>query len=201
MKNILTFTCLSLAALHSAHATVLSFDENVDGDLGAPAAPTVLTLGAGANSIIGQVDTNNGDTRDAFTFTIAAGQTLESVFLLSYDNPTTPGVNDGNRGFYNFDDGATSVNPSGANSASLITGRTFTFSELDGVNLLDTSDQTGGSGIADGTLGPGTFTFNIQNTSTISSYELQFNVVPEPSSALLLGLGGFGLMMRRRRVS
>ena len=201
MKNILTFTCLSLAALHSAHATVLSFDENVDGDLGAPAAPTVLTLGAGANSIIGQVDTNNGDTRDAFTFTIAAGQTLESVFLLSYDNPTTPGVNDGNRGFYNFDDGATSVNPSSANSASLITGRTFTFSELDGVNLLDTSDQTGGSGIADGTLGPGTFTFNIQNTSTISSYELQFNVVPEPSSALLLGLGGFGLMMRRRRVS
>ena len=201
MKNILTFTCLSLAALHSAHATVLSFDENVDGDLGAPAAPTVLTLGAGANSIIGQVDTNNGDTRDAFTFTIAAGQTLESVFLLSYDNPTTPGVNDGNRGFYNFDDGATSVNPSSANSASLITGRTFTFSELDGVNLLDTSNQTGGSGIADGTLGPGTFTFNIQNTSTISSYELQFNVVPEPSSALLLGLGGFGLMMRRRRVS
>jgi len=198
MKTILSYCCLSFAAFGSVNATVLSYDESIEGDLGAPATPTFVTLGVGANTIIGQVDTVNGDTRDAFSFTISAGQTLQSVFLLSYDNPTTGAENDGNRGFYHIDDSLTSAIPSADVAPDLLTGRTFILSELNGVDLLATTSDTGNT-IAAGELGPGDYTFNIQNTSTISSYELQFNVVPEPSSTSLLGLGALALVMRRRR--
>ncbi len=195
MKIPLFYGCLSLATLGSVNATVLSLTETTD--FGEPEAPTLVAFGTGANTISGQVDTDNGDTRDAFTFTLSAGQTLESIFLLSYDNPATGGV--GNRGFYHIDEGSASVNPATAGAAAdLLTGRTFVFSEVDGVDLLDTSSQTGNT-IAAGELGPGTYTFNIQNTSTISAYELQFNVVPEPSSTSLLGIGALALVIRRRR--
>jgi len=199
MEKISTLASFFIfSALCNSSAAVLSYNEVVDGDLGAPTAPTSLTFGIGANTIMGQVDTGGGDTRDAFSFTLGAGQILESVILLAYDNPTTTAVNDGNTGFYHFDDGLVSVIPNGTTSASLITGRTFNFG-LAGTDLLNTTNQTGGPGIPAGELGAGSFTFNIQNTSTISDYTLQFNVIPEPTTASTLLLGSFLLLGKRSR--
>ena len=198
IKNIITTSCLSLVALSSAQAIVVAFDESADGDLGAPTAPTLLTFGIGTNTVTGQVDTNNGDTRDAIAFTLSAGQTLDSIILLAYDNPDTLALSDGNTGFFSLDNGLVSVIPGGGTSGEFLTGSTFNSTSV-GSDLLDLGNLTDGPGITGGQLGPGDYTFNIQNTSTISSYELQFNVVPEPSSTALLGLGGLALAIRRRR--
>jgi len=65
--------------------------------------------------------------------------------------------------------------------------------------LLEESNIQVGDGSPVGELGPGTYTFNIQNTSTISTYDLQFNVIPEPSMTSLLGLSALCLMLRRHR--
>lgn len=56
--------------------------------------------------------------------------------------------------------------------------------------------QTGGSGFTP-PLGPGTYTFLIQQTGPpLTGFTLAFVVVPEPSSAALLGAGLF----RRARI-
>jgi len=197
-KKIIIPSILSFVTLSSANAVVLVYDEDSDGDLGAPTSPTSLVLGAGTNTIIGEVGAS-GDTRDAFSFTLSAGQTLESIILVSYSDPETESLSDGNTGFFNLDEGLVSVIPSGVTSGDLLTGSLISGAN-NGGDFLDLSNQTDGSGLAvAGELGPGEYTFNIQNTSDAVAYELEFNVVPEPSSTSLLGLSGLFLLMRRRR--
>ena len=50
-------------------------------------------------------------------------------------------------------------------------------------------------------LGPGTYTIDIREGGAAQDYELKIsaNVVPEPSSFILVGLGALALFMRRRR--
>ena len=52
----------------------ITYDESIDGDLGAPAAPTDLGLaGLGLNTVTGQINTNMNFDPDAFSFTVDAG--------------------------------------------------------------------------------------------------------------------------------
>jgi hypothetical protein len=46
-------------------------------------------------------------------------------------------------------------------------------------------------------LGPGTYTFLIQQSGSTVSYEFDMTVVPEPTSLCLIGLGGLLLLARR----
>ena len=198
--NLAKFLITSAVLSIPASAATLQFDESVSGDLGGPAAPTSVTLGVGTNTVVGVTGGPGGATdRDAFTFTIGTGQSLVSIFLDTYN---TVGSTASNTGFYAIDEGSTTIVPNSSNSGQLLTGRTFNFQTFNPpagqVDLLETTNLTAGPGISGGELGPGTYTFLIQNTSTLSDFGLSLNVVPEPSSVLLLALGALGLGRRRR---
>ena len=77
-------------------------------------------------------------------------------------------------------------------------GNTYT----DLLNILDQGPEYAGTGF-DGPLGPGTYTFWIQEGSDQIGYTIDFVVtpVPEPGSALLIALTAGGLLMRRRRTT
>lgn len=78
-------------------------------------------------------------------------------------------------------------------SATLAVG-----TSLGGINITDNNSN----GIATfNNWSLGTFSFTgVSPTSSISTAGgVYFNVIPEPSSALLLGLGGLGLLVRRKR--
>ena len=83
------FKSIALAALavagftQSATAATI-WDEGIDGDLsGDQAAPTVLVVGVGSNSITGVTQT--GDV-DFFTFTVPDGANLAQIILTSFDS-------------------------------------------------------------------------------------------------------------------
>ncbi|MEM7145053.1 MAG: PEP-CTERM sorting domain-containing protein [Verrucomicrobiota bacterium] len=167
-----------------------------------PLMPTAVNLDVGINTFIGQVGA--ADTRDYFTFVIGAGESLTGIFLISYLDGTSGGV--GNRGYIMIDDGATSVIPSGPTTNDFLGG-----SHLDTVvfpdattNVLTTLALPAAGGVGfSAPLGPGTYTVNVQQTgSQLSNYELNFEVVPEPSSvALLFGAAGIAGWYYRRRWS
>jgi hypothetical protein len=102
-----------------------------------------------------------------------------------------------------FDDGATSVIPSGPSAASLLAGAHIAAGTLDGTDLFGnyqagSPNLLAGPGLS-GPLGPGTYTFLMQQTSMIEqTYALEFFAVPAPGVASL-GLAGLLFGVRRRR--
>lgn len=169
-------------------------NESINGDLsGIFGTPTPLNLIAGANTIIAQMG-NNGGTgatlagRDAdyFTVTLEPSETLVSITVDSFTfGPNNPGVS-----FAGYIAAAAFAGQQGAD----IDGSAF-LNATSG-NILD--DFTGGSA----PLGQGTYSFWFQETSNNTvNYQLTFNVVPEPSSALLGACGICLCLASRRRES
>lgn len=202
MKNKLWKTLLttSLLCIGTAHAQL--FDEAANGDASNDAAaPTVLNLSSGSNLVSGSVTRSNdivaGDI-DFFTFTITDGEMLEGIFLTAYDPPN-------DRGFHAINTGPTGIVPSGPNAGdpSEYLGAThLSFVGAD-TNLLDDfATPLAGQGV-EGPLGPGTYSYIIQQTGpVVSTYTLDFTVVPEPASgsvAYLLGCILAASRLRRRR--
>jgi len=194
------FASIALALAAPAAASTV-FDESIDGDLSTdPLAPTPVAFTIGSNVVSGSV-VATADTRDYFTFTIAPGQSLTGIFLLDYTDLNTGG--NGDRGFAHIDDGVTSVIPSSGTSGDFLGG-----SHLDrglfpdaAANVLDRLGLALQGGVGFGApLGPGDYTFNVQQTGPeLTGYSLSFEVVPAPST--LGALAGFGLLggLRRRR--
>ena len=196
-----------IAAIDTFSATRASFlDESVNGDFSSDGtAPTPITFGLGSNIIGGSVNSANGagevgsDSRDFITFTLGPGQTLASINLLDFDDPTTPAPNDADTGFFALVEGDSSVDPGGGfpnlGGVELEAGQPFGEDLL--AQIAD-GGVAGGSGFTE--ITDGTFTLIIQQTGPeTSNYLIDVNVVPEPSSALLLTslAGCFGLVRRR----
>ena len=205
MRKMRPFThslaLLTLSLLLAGQASALSYDEGIDGDLsGDPLNPTFLAFDVGLNTITGSVTTSApADTRDYITFTIGSGQTLDSILLFDYDDPATGPPNDGNRGYHAIDAGTTSVIPSGGTASDLLGGAHLDplTPGTDTLPILASAPQ-GGTGFST-PLGPGDYTYLIQQTGPqVSNYSLGFVVTPEPTTATLL-LSGLWVLGRRAR--
>ncbi|MDX9912689.1 MAG: GC-type dockerin domain-anchored protein [Phycisphaerales bacterium] len=169
IRAFLTAVVLSLGVSPVLADTI--HDEAVDGDLSTLASsPTPLSLSVGGNTIIGTVNFSNnaaGD-RDFFTITVPDGQEIEHVNLLAWSPADT--------GFIALNSGATGFVPGVATNGSFLAGAHITPSRVGGDLLFDfvfLSVTT--NSLSEQRLGPGTYTFVIQQTSNIvSSYTLEF---------------------------
>lgn len=201
MKNLQRNLLLAATLLCSSVAYGQLFDETTNGDASNDAAnPTVLDLLSGSNFVSGTVTRSNdlevGDI-DFYSFTIDEGQMLEGIFLTEYDPPN-------DRGFHAINSGAEGIVPSGPNvgeTSQYLGSAHLSFVGAD-VNLLeDLGTPLAGSGF-EGPLGPGTYSYIVQQTGpVVSSYSLDFAVVPEPAAGTLVSfvLVAFAICRPRRR--
>lgn len=178
-------------------ASAADYDESVSGDLSDdPLLTTTLPLDLGSNVITGSMansnDVVNGD-RDFFNFTVPVGQQLEGIFLLN--------LSPSNRGFHAINSGNQGIIPSGpgAGDPSNYLGSAHLDPTPPTTNLLpDLGTPLAGIGFS-GPLGPGTYTYVVQQTSNITQdYSLDFVLTPEPASVSLVGLGVLATLRRRR---
>ena len=168
---------LLLAALAVPAAAAVIHDESVNGDLSTnPATPTALAFPVGSSTVIGTTGNTTGTVdRDYITFTLAPGEVLVGLTLL--------GLAPDNIAFTSFNAGNVGVIPSGATIGDFLSGIHITAANI-GSNLMvlfDTASVTTNS-LPLPELGPGTYTYLIQQTSPIlQSYSLDF-IVSEPVS-------------------
>lgn len=209
MGRVLTSLACAMAVT-AAPAVAFGYDESTSPDLSNdPATPTALSFVVGSNQVKGTVrNTSPQDTRDYFKFTVAPNQQLVAINLLSYTNIVGGGP--GNTGFHAINAGATSENPDPAgNNVDFYLGGDHLVSLGPSENLL--------VALADGTpagtgftvpLGPGTYTYLVQQVSGATAYDLRF-VVTGPADAkapagnawlraLLAALLAVSLVLRRR---
>ena len=178
-----------LPFLSTLASAVVIYDESISGDLsGTFASPTPLVLSAGNNTIIGEVGNNgntgatNGSDADYFSFTLNDGLSLESIQVDSYSS--SPGS-------------------SGGSFAGYVEGSSFSGQgggDIDGFVIFNAGSGEILDDLSGGSLNAGTYAFWFQETSPNTvSYQLTFNVVPEPSTATLSAMGICALVLRRRR--
>ncbi len=204
---------LTTFALPFGNAWAVNWNEINNGDFsGDGDAPTsIFTLGTGSNLIEGTISGSDGTATDVdiWNFTIAAGYYLSGINLVSYSDNGFGAPLGTISSFMAIDDALTinTGDPSQHLSNGLWNeqspdGGTTTFTDM--LAILQAGPEFGGDGIS-GQLGAGNYTFWVQETATPGnsldiSYCIDFIVtpVPEPGSALLLGMAGL-LMLRRRR--
>jgi len=158
------------------------FTEETDGDLSnSNASPNVIDLQVGLNSIIGEV--GGGDSRDVFSFTLEEGEELVSIKLVAY----------------NSDVPETDATPLQAAS-----GDEFPANGIPDIGQSVLSDANEGTEVlpmaGSFTYGPGTYSFRTTEFGSAAVYQLDFQVIPEPTSIALVGFGALALLRRRRAI-
>jgi hypothetical protein len=199
MKPIFKFcaVALMLTALLVGNKNIqadIVWNEGVNGDLSSnPDSPTALSFANGSNTVIGSVSEPDGDLRDYMTFTIGPNQFLTGLTLDAYgpEGLSFQGINAGNTSFI----------PDAGTAGSFL-GLDFISEGLIGVDMLPilAIGEYGSTGFSV-PLGPGTYTYLIQEVTggEFRSYQLTFNVVPEPSTMAILGFVSLLCATRRCR--
>jgi hypothetical protein len=182
--------CLSIGLAHAATAAPI-WTESVDGDLSNDRlVPTPLAVALGSNTLTGT--TVVGD-RDYFSIVVPSGAVLQQITLTAFDQPF-------DQAFLAVQTGGTITEvPTAPNVANLL-GWVHPNATMIGTNILDDlALGTGAIGFIP-PLGPGTYSFWMQQTgSAVIGYGIDFVVVPEPTAAALLALGLLGLVIVGRR--
>ncbi len=192
MNNI-PFTAAALLTLTASAATASIYDETVEGDLSNDRfAPTSLSLDLGLNTVsMDVIDSNNsiGDL-DYFTFSIGAGQSIDSITILDSSNPaggfdSAAFVGLAFDSFFDFDP----INFTGDG----LVGFVITDPGVVGTDVLtDLSDGLN-------SLGQGDYSFWVQQTGEdLTRVSLGINVVPTPASGALFGVLALATTVRRR---
>lgn len=208
--SISRILCLLAAlALPFGTAQAVTWNETLNGDLsGDGSSPTLLgTLDPGVNTISGTMGSLGGTgplDADIWNFTIAPGYALTGINLTGYSAQSGSTTNDSfmaiaTGGSINTSDPSNHL--SNALWGYATDGFGNTYNDL--LALLDGGPEFGGIGF-DGPLPAGNYTFWIQEGADQISYTIDFVTtptapVPEPGSALLLGVAGLWVLRRRRR--
>ncbi|MFK7758946.1 MAG: hypothetical protein AB8C13_03245 [Phycisphaerales bacterium] len=183
---------LAVSAMSSA-ALAVDYDEAVSGDLSNDRfAPTFIGFDEGLNTVTMDIIDSNASTGDLdyFTFDIGAGQFIDSISIIDASNPlggqdSVAFVGLAFDSIFDFD----SIDFSGDG----LEGFVLTSPDLFGVNSLGELSGTNAS-----TLGPGSYSFWVQQTNTdLTRVTLGVNVVPAPGSLAILGVAAAGLRRRR----
>ena len=197
-RFFLTTLVLASLGIQNANANII-YDESVLGDLSDDnLAPTLFMLGGGSNIITGSTTAAPLD-RDIFSFTIGAGQELVAVILQTY-------ISGDDQSFFAVAAGGSiaSLFDPGVLLGNALIGATP--GSMPGDNVLDDLGALtfpGSTGFT-GPLGPGTYTFWLQETTSgIPEYALDFQLrtseVPLPSTVLLLITAGLILRARHAK--
>lgn len=196
--KVVAAAVLAVASTTTSAATV--WDEAASGDLSSIAgSPTELTFAGGSNTVFGVVNSSS-DIRDFFTFVVPVGQSLTALTLLAWTDVGSGGA--GNTGYLAIKSGATGVIPGPTTSGSLL-GGAHAVQALVGLPLLQILAGTpvGGTGFT-APLGPGAYTFVVQQTSGPNSgygLDFQLTVIPLPAAGWLFGSVLASLSLLRRR--
>jgi len=186
------FIALAAYVLFTGSAIGTTYTEGTNGDLGnVGTSPTNVTLTNGSNLITGS--TVSGD-RDYLHVTLPGGSSLSQILLNSYSaaDLSFMGVQSGTQ---------VTVDPTAGTATGLI-GWTHFGPALVGTNILDdvgAGNTNGATGFTPPLTGSD-YSFWIQQTgATLTNYQFDFVVVPEPSAVAMLVLAGGWLLPRRTR--
>lgn len=199
MRLNLTLTgALVAALLGPAAGAATVYDEGVSGDLsGSGLSPTLVSLAAGANVVIGRTGRENGIVdRDYFSISVPAGLQLSAITPLA-----GTGVVGGGLAFIGLESGSQVTTPVTGPATTLLGWHHYALVDV-GNNILPLIGTGAGAIGFSGALGAGNYAVWVQETGVGTvPYLMEFTLtpVPEPGSGLMLLGGVVGLAWLRRR--
>jgi hypothetical protein len=181
----------SMFQLTTAARAAVVWNESVNGNLSSDQThPTSLSVTAGTNSLVGTIGA--GNMQDWLTITIPQGEQLSSLILAAFQSTDK-------QGFMGVQAGTSFVGNSQTATPYLgyvHYGTSATNGSIPATNLVgqDLLPLMGNTTLAAGSqgftppLGPGSYTFLIQQSGASTSYQFDFNIspVPEPASIVLI---------------